>query len=108
AFADHHMAGRAGAGFLAGVLDVDTVREQVVAQRLPPIGFETRAFGTEFGMRENGDGGHKFGGRRSVTRGKCGVTVRSCWGVAPCRACSKTSVQCRRSWRARVQRAVEP
>ena len=59
AFADNHVAGGAGAGFFAGVVDFDVVIEQNVEHGLAFGGvFDDCAFGTEDGVWQYGDFGH--------------------------------------------------
>ena len=56
--ADDYVAGRARAGFLARVLDLDAVVEQRVADRHPLFRVEGCTRGADVGMREDVDAGH--------------------------------------------------
>ena len=58
-FAHDDMAGGAGAGFFAGVLDVDVVAEQRIADRNAGRGIDHRAVGTQFDMGKYDDLGHR-------------------------------------------------
>jgi hypothetical protein len=60
AFAHDHVAGGAGAHAVAGVLDLDVVFEQDVADRLAGLAVENGAFGAEDGMGEDDDLWHFF------------------------------------------------
>src|SRR5206468_5464915 len=64
ALAHDHVTGGAGAGFLAGVLDLDAVLEQVVADGLARLGLDDGAAGTELFVREDGDARHQARGSR--------------------------------------------
>jgi hypothetical protein len=54
------VASGAGAGFLAGVFDVDVVLQQDVAHGLPCFGFDHGAFGAKLGMRQDDDLWHFY------------------------------------------------
>src|SRR5690606_21490157 len=58
AFAHYDMAGRAGAGLFAGMVDVYVVFKQVVADGHPAFGFKLGAFRTKLGVGQNDDLGH--------------------------------------------------
>ena len=58
ALAHHDVAGRAGAGHFAGVFEFDTVLKEIVTNRLARGGFDHRAFGAQFLVRQNDDLSH--------------------------------------------------
>ena len=59
ALAHDHVAGGAGAGFLAGMLDLDAVREQQVAERLAGGRLDVIALRAQRGVRQDGELRHR-------------------------------------------------
>src|SRR5438093_1034100 len=53
--AHDHVTGGAGAGFFAGVLDLDSVVEQIVANGNAAFPLDGRTFRTDFGVRQDLD-----------------------------------------------------
>jgi len=63
AFAHHHVAGGAGTGLLAGVLDVDAAAQGRIQDGFAGLGFDHRTLGAVFGMGQEDDLRHGFSPR---------------------------------------------
>ena len=90
AFAHDHVAGGAGAAHVAGVLDVDVVVQQRLADRGAGRRADLGALRAVFGVRQDFDDGH--GWQYAVRWFAMFLPARACWMPRFMRAAAKASV----------------
>src|SRR5439155_23214250 len=98
-FADNAMTRRARTGFLARMLDLDALLEQVVEQRHAFLALERLAFGAEVGVWKNNDFVHDCQDPSSAHRHACRPARRARFDPSVAQRIHRSHDSTLRRWR---------